>query len=58
MTQKCHQTLWKFTAKELHTANDGGTVKYVTCDQVTRINFDNMVIFSWLFRHKLRGGRA
>jgi hypothetical protein len=53
MTQKCHWSLWKLTGKELHTTNCGVMATHGPCESAAQINFDNLVIFSWLFGHKL-----
>jgi hypothetical protein len=57
MTQKCHEPMWKFTGKKLHTtrADLKVTEGLAECEPNY---FYNLVIFSWLFKHKLRGGLA
>ena len=55
MTQKCHELMWKFAGKKLHTTRADVKVTTEGFAECTSIYFYNLVIFAWLFKHKLRG---
>lgn len=56
MTQKCHEgSVDIYTEEVAHLSHVDVRVKQGTCRLAATLNFDNLVIFAWLFRHKLRG---
>jgi hypothetical protein len=49
--------VWKFVGKELHTTESDVKVKQGFAEWQSR-SFDNVVIFSWLFKHNLLDAAA